>query len=197
LQRADAQGFAARRTASEATGKCRGLGLSCHLHGTGGVADEHIIVNVEPSGLVARLGTQSQGQGHETIFAQILSSVLDVPVDKIYIRQGDTRTIPHGGGTGGSSSTIITGTTLRRAADEVIKRGRDLAADRFETDAADIAFKDGAFEVIGTDRRIGLLELAAWKPFDGTAVFADKIESFPTGVMVCEVEVDPETGAYT
>ena len=197
LQRADADGFGARRAASEAKGKRRGLGLSCHLHGTGGVADEHTIVNVEPGGLVARLGTQSQGQGHETIFGQILSSVLGVPVDKIDIRQGDTRTIPHGGGTGGSSSTIISGTTLRRAADDVIKRGRDLAADRFETDAADIAFKDGAFEVIGTDRRIGLLELAAWKPFDGTAVFADKIESFPTGVMVCEVEVDPETGAYT
>ncbi len=122
--------------------------------------------------------------------------MLGVPVDKIDIRQGDTQTIPHGGGTGGSSSTIISGTTLRRAADDVIRRGRDLAADRLETSAADIAFKDGAFEVIGTDRRIGLLELAAWKPFDGDAMFADKIESFPTGVMVCEVEVDPETGAY-
>jgi aerobic carbon-monoxide dehydrogenase large subunit len=76
----------------------------------------------------------------------------------------------------------------------VIKRGRDLAAERLETSPADIAFRDGMFEVVGTDRRIGLLELAAWKKFDGDAVFADKIESFPTGVMVCEVEVDPETG---
>ena len=191
---ADTAGFAERRKASEASGKRRGLGLSCHLHGTGGVADEHVIVNVEPNGLIARLGTQSQGQGHETIFGQLLSSVLGVPVDRIEIRQGDTRTIPHGGGTGGSSSTIISGTTLRRAADDVIKRGRDLAAERLEASPADIAFRDGAFEVVGTDRRIGLLELAAWKQFDGNAVFADKIESFPTGVMVCEVEVDPETG---
>ena len=76
----------------------------------------------------------------------------------------------------------------------MIKRGRDLAAERLEASPADIAFRDGAFEVVGTDRRIGLLELAAWKQFDGNAVFADKIESFPTGVMVCEVEVDPETG---
>ena len=60
---------------------------------------------------------------------------------------------------------------------------------------ADIAYRDGAFEVVGTDRRVGLFELAAWKPFDGDAVFADRMESFPTGVMVCEVEVDPETGA--
>ena len=194
LKAADSLGFAARRAASEARGKVRGLGLSCHLHGTGGVADEHVIVNVEPDRLIARLGTQSQGQGHETIFGQLLSSVLGVPVEQIDIRQGDTRSIPHGGGTGGSSSTIISGTTLRRAADEVIRKGRDLAAERLEASPADIAFTDGAFEVVGTDRRIGLLELAGWKPFDGTAVFADKIESFPTGVMVCEIEVDPETG---
>ena len=77
----------------------------------------------------------------------------------------------------------------------VIERGRDLAAERLETAPADIAYRDGAFEVVGTDRRIGLFELAAKKPFAGDAVFADKIESFPTGVMVCEVEVDPETGA--
>jgi carbon-monoxide dehydrogenase large subunit len=194
LKAADEPGFAARRAASEANGKRRGLGLSCHLHGTGGIADEHVVIEVDPERLVARLGTQSQGQGHETIFGQLLSAALGVPPDRIEIRQGDTRTIPRGGGTGGSSSTIISGTTLRRAADEVIRKGRDLAAERLETSPADIAFKDGTFEVMGTDRRIGLLELAAWERFDGDAVFADKIESFPTGVMVCEVEVDPETG---
>ena len=147
-----------------------------------------------PTGWSRSLGTQSQGQGHETVFAQILAESLGVPAERIEIRQGDTRSIPHGGGTGGSSSTIISGTTLRRAADVVIQRGRDLAAERLETAADDIAYRDGAFEIVGTDRRIGLFELAAKKPFSGDAVFADKIESFPTGVMVCEVEVDPETG---
>jgi carbon-monoxide dehydrogenase large subunit len=194
LKAADEPGFPARRSASEAAGKLRGLGLSCHLHGTGGIADEHVVVQVEPDRLVASLGTQSQGQGHETVFAQILSESLGVPAERIDIRQGDTRSIPHGGGTGGSSSTIISGTTLRRAADVVIQRGRDLAAERLETAADDIAYRDGAFEIVGTDRRIGLFELAAKKPFSGDAVFGDKIESFPTGVMVCEVEVDPETG---
>jgi carbon-monoxide dehydrogenase large subunit len=197
LKDGDMAGFAARRAASEARGLRRGLGLSCHLHGTGGIADEHVVVQVEPDGLIARLGTQSQGQGHETIFGDMLSAALGVPADKIEIRQGDTRTIPHGGGTGGSSSTIISGTTIKRAADVVIQRGRDLAAERLETSSADITFRDGGFEIVGTDRRIGLLELAAWKPFDGAAVFADKIESFPTGVMVCEVEIDPETGEVT
>jgi carbon-monoxide dehydrogenase large subunit len=194
LKAADEPGFADRRAASEARGLRRGLGLSCHLHGTGGIADEHAVVHVEADRLVAKVGTQSQGQGHETVFAQILSSALGVPMERIEVRQGDTRTIPHGGGTGGSSSTIISGTTLQRAADVVIERGRDLAAERLETAPQDIAFRDGGFEVVGTDRRIGLFELAAWKPFDGDAVFADKIDSFPTGVMVCEVEVDPETG---
>ncbi|MBR2816617.1 MAG: xanthine dehydrogenase family protein molybdopterin-binding subunit [Reyranella sp.] len=195
LQAADEAGFAARRAASEAQGKRRGLGLSCHLHGTGGIADEHAVVQVQPDRLIAKVGTQSQGQGHQTVFAQILSAALGVPMERIEVQQGDTRAIPHGGGTGGSSSTIISGTTLQRAADVVIQRGRDLAAERLETSAADIAYRDGAFEIVGTDRRIGLFELAAWKPFDGDALFADKIESFPTGVMVCEVEVDPETGA--
>jgi aerobic carbon-monoxide dehydrogenase large subunit len=117
-----------------------------------------------------------------------------VPLEKIEIRQGDTRNIPHGGGTGGSSSTIISGTTLKRAADVVIQRGRDLAGEHLETSPTDIVYRDGSFEVLGTDRRIGLFELAMAKPFSGDAVFADKIESFPTGVMVCEVEVDPDTG---
>ncbi len=195
LQAADEAGFAVRRATSEAAGRRRGLGIACHLHGTGGIADEHAVVEVQPDRLVARIGTQSQGQGHETTFAQILAASLGVPVERIEVRQGDTRTIPHGGGTGGSSSTIISGTTLKRAADVVIQRGRDLAAERLETAPADIAYRDGTFEVVGTDRRIGLFELAAWKPFAGDALFADKIESFPTGVMVCEVEVDTETGA--
>jgi carbon-monoxide dehydrogenase large subunit len=195
LQAADEAGFAARRVGSEARGVLRGLGLSCHLHGTGGIADEHAVVMVTSDRLIAHAGTQSQGQGHETVFAQILSEALGVPIEKIDVYQGDTRTIPHGGGTGGSSSTIISGTTLRRAADIVIQRGRDLAAERLEVAPADIAYRDGSFEVVGTDRRIGLFELAAHKPFEGDAVFADKIEAYPTGVMVCEVEIDPETGA--
>ena len=194
LTAADEPGFAKRRAASEATGLRRGLGFACHLHGTGGIADEHAVVEVTADRLVARVGTQSQGQGHETVFAQVLAASLGVPLERIEVRQGDTRTIPHGGGTGGSSSTIISGTTLKRAADVVIQRGRDLAAERLETAPADIAYRDGSFEVVGTDRRIGLFELAAKKPFAGDALFGDKIESFPTGVMVCEVEVDPETG---
>ena len=91
LEAADEPGFVSRRAASEAAGKLRGLGFSCLLHGTGGIADEHVVVEVADR-LVARVGTQSQGQGHETVFAQILSESLGVPVERIEIRQGDTRT---------------------------------------------------------------------------------------------------------
>ncbi|HLG47991.1 MAG TPA: xanthine dehydrogenase family protein molybdopterin-binding subunit [Reyranella sp.] len=194
---ADHAGFAARRADSEAKGRLRGLGFACHLHGTGGIADEHAVIQVMPDRLIAFAGTQSQGQGHETVFGQVVADTLGVPVERIEVHQGDTRTIPHGGGTGGSSSTIISGTTLKRAADVVIQRGRDLAAERLETAPADIVYRDGQFEVVGTDRRVGLFELAAWKLFEGDATFADKHESFPTGVMVCEVEIDPDTGAVT
>ncbi len=195
LTSADQPGFAARRATSEVKGLRRGFGLSCHLHATGGIADEHGVIMVTADRLIAHAGTQSQGQGHETVFAQIVSAALGVPMDRIEVRQGDTQAISRGGGTGGSSSTIISGTTLRRAADVVIQRGRDLASERLEASPADIAYRDGSFEVVGTDRRIGLFELAAHKPFEGDAVFGDKIEGFPTGVMVCEVEVDPDTGA--
>jgi carbon-monoxide dehydrogenase large subunit len=201
LNRGDAAGFAARRRASEERGMRRGLGIACHLHGTGGVADEHSTLIVHGDGVVeARTGTQSQGQGHETVYAQLVAARLGIAPDQIRLVQGDTAAMARGGGTGGSSSTIISGTTLVRAADVLILRGRELAADELEAASGDIVYRDGAFEVVGTDRRVGLFDLAGratrrGKSLDGDAAFADKIESWPTGVMVCEVEVDPETGA--
>jgi carbon-monoxide dehydrogenase large subunit len=201
LKLADAEGFAARRGASERAGRRRGLGIACHLHASGGVADEAATLSVGGNGSIAALvGTQSQGQGHETIFAQIVGAALDIPYDKVQVAQGDTGRIARGGGTGGSSSTIISGTTLKRAADVLIVKGRDLAAEFLEAASADIAYRDGRFEVVGTDRRIGLFEVAARAEASGRRLeaegdFVDKIESWPTGVMVCEVEIDPETGA--
>lgn len=200
LKLADADGFTARRAASEAAGRRRGVGIACHLHGSGGVADEAAAVRVQGDGIIAATaGTQSQGQGHETIFAQIVGAALGIDYDRVRLAQGDTSRIARGGGTGGSSSTIISGTTLRRAADAVILKGRDLAAEFLEAAPADIAYREGRFEVVGTDRRIGLFEVAARAEGSGRRLeaegdFVDKIESWPTGVMVCEVEVDPETG---
>jgi carbon-monoxide dehydrogenase large subunit len=114
--------------------------------------------------------------------------------------QGDTNLVARGGGTGGSSSTIISATTLKLAADTAIQNGRDLAAEYLEAAAADIDYRDGIFVVIGTDRRIGLFAVAehaetSGRRLDGAADFADRVESWPAGVMTCEVEIDPETGA--
>jgi carbon-monoxide dehydrogenase large subunit len=201
LSLADGAGFAARRAASEAQGLRRGQGLACHLHASGGVADEAASVAVHGDGSITALaGTQSQGQGHETVLAQIVGAVLGIPYDRIRLVQGDTLRIARGGGTGGSSSTIISGTTLRRAADAVIVKGRDFAAEFLEAAPADIAYRDGRFEVVGTDRRIGLFEVAARAEASGRRLeasgdFVDKIESWSSGVMICEIEVDPETGA--
>lgn len=200
LAAADAGGFAARRAASEARGRLRGFGVSCHLHGTGGIADEDARAIARPDGKVeARTGTQAQGQGHETVYAQIVAAALGLDPDQVEVRQGDTDRVARGGGTGGSSSTIISGTTLKRAADVLVQRARDLAAEALETAPADIAYRDGVFEVVGTDRRVGLFELAAraearGRTLEGEAGFVDRIDSWPAGVMACEVEIDPRTG---
>lgn len=190
-----ADGFPARRAASEARGLRRGLGLACHLHGSGGWGEETSLVEVTGEGVLARTGTQSQGQGHATAYAQLLAAVLGVPAERVRILQGDSAAIPRGGGTGGSSSTIVSGTTLARAARAAIEQGREAAAAMLEAAVADIEWQGGHYAVAGTDRRIGLLEVAARRPLAGSADFEGTLATWPAGVAVAEIELDPETGA--
>ncbi|WP_372620334.1 xanthine dehydrogenase family protein molybdopterin-binding subunit [Falsiroseomonas sp.] len=192
----DAAGYAARRTDSEARGLRRGRGVSCHLHGSGGWGDETSLVELLPDGSVlARTGTQSQGQGHATAYAQVLAAALGVEPARVRILQGDSATIPRGGGTGGSSSTIVSTTTLARAAEAAIEGGRDAAADLLEAAPADVEWQDGAYRIVGTDRRVGLFEVVArLGGLQGSADFADTVETWPAGIALCEVELDPETG---
>ena len=207
LQRADWAGFAARKAEAAARGKRRGIGLSCYLHGTGGIADELVTLSIDADGCVTCLtGTQSTGQGHETAFARIVARLLDIDIARVRIVQGDSARIARGGGTGGSSSTIISGNTLKLAADKVIERARLLAGHLLEAAPADLRLREGGFEIVGTDRRIALGEIAA-RALDGhslppdlrgrleaQAEFADKIASFPTGVMAAEIEIDGDSG---
>jgi carbon-monoxide dehydrogenase large subunit len=197
LARADAAGFAARRAEAAARGRRRGLGLSCHLHGSGGWGDETSIVQVLPDGTVeARTGTQNQGQGHLTAYAQILAAAFGVAPAQVRIIQGDSATIPRGGGTGGSSSTIVSSTTLARAGAAAIEAGKEHAAELLEAATADIEWAGGTYVVAGTDRRVGLFEVAARAGgLRGQADFAGTVASWPAGVAVAEVELDPETGA--
>jgi carbon-monoxide dehydrogenase large subunit len=197
LAAGDEAGFAARRAASAARGLRRGRGIACHLHGSGGWGDETSRVLLHADGRIEALtGTQSQGQGHATAYAQLLAARFGVDASCIILRQGDSDLVARGGGTGGSSSSIVSGTTLGAAAQAAIEAGKPIAAEMLEAATADIDFADGAYGIVGTDRRIGLFAVVARAGgLSASADFAETVESWPAGVARCEVEVDPATGA--
>ncbi len=203
LSRADIAGFAQRRQQSEARGLRRGLGFAYHIKGTGGSPEENVEIRFETDGTVSLItGTQHIGQGHETTFPQILATRLGVANEQIKLRQGDTDLIATGGGHGSSRATYMGGTAMWRASDEIIRKGIALAADVLEASEADIRFEDGRFVVSGTDRAVGIIEVAAFgrdkgKPLDTYHFWKREHLTFPNGTHVVEVEVDPETGRVT
>lgn len=200
LARADRAGFAERRRDSAARGRLRGLGFAYHIKGTGGPPDENVEVRFEVDGTVSLItGTQHIGQGHETTFPQILAHRLGVPNERIRLVQGDTDAIPAGGGHGSSRATYMGGTAIWRASDVIVAKGTALAADALEAAEADIRFEDGRFVVSGTDRAIGLLDVAALgrekdKPLDTFHAWKREHMTFPNGAHVVEVEIDRDTG---
>ena len=200
LARADVAGFAARRKESEARGMLRGLGFAYHIKATGGSPDENVDVRFDPDGTVRLItGTQTIGQGHETTFPQILAHRLGIDNARIRLCQGDTDLIVNGGGHGSSRATYMGGTAMWRASDEIIRKGTTLAARALEAAEADIVFDDGKFRVAGTDRAIGILDVAALgreqgTPLDTFHAWTREHMTFPNGTHVVEVEIDPETG---
>ena len=151
------------------------------------------------------VGTQSTGQGHETAYIQLMSQRLGIDGEKIRVRQGDTDTIPVGGGTGGSRSLYSEGQAILLTADTVIDKGKQAAAEALEAALADIAFADGRFTIVGTDRGIDIIALAAVQrqkaaagesatTLDAAEVVNVAEHTFPNGCHMAEVEVDPETG---
>ncbi|MFL5269756.1 MAG: xanthine dehydrogenase family protein molybdopterin-binding subunit, partial [Stellaceae bacterium] len=157
---ADWDGYAGRRAGSEAAGKRRGRGIVYYVENTG-VFNERMELRFDPSGeLTIVAGTLSHGQGHETSYAQMVADWLGLPEDKIHLLQADTDEVAIGRGTYASRSMIMGGSALRGAADEVIERGKRLAAHFMEADAADIAFADGAFTIAGTDRAMPIGQVA-------------------------------------
>ncbi len=197
LKLGDAAGFERRRKRSVKTGRLRGFGFSFYIHGTGGDPNETSKVVAEPSGvLAAYTSRQDSGQGHRTVYAQILADRLGVPVESVDIRQGNSTTAMRGGGSGGSSSLIIGGVAMVAAGREMIDKAAELAARELEVAGDDVEYRDGVFAVKGTDVRLGLFELAARlpQPLEGTAKFAENNASFPYGCQVAEVEIDSDTG---
>ncbi|MBM3481771.1 MAG: xanthine dehydrogenase family protein molybdopterin-binding subunit [Alphaproteobacteria bacterium] len=210
LKRADWAGFSARRTEAAKRGKLRGIGLAYYLEVCSGGDDETTEIRFEPSGDVTVLiGTQSNGQGHQTAYAQVVADRLGVPFESIKVVQGDTDTIATGGGTGGSRSIPVGGSSTLVAANAVLEKARGLAAHKLEAAPRDLEFVDGSFRIVGTDRRIGLVELAkiardknqlpeGMEPgLDQKGNFKPPANTFPNGCHICEVEIDKETGAVS
>ncbi|MSO74474.1 MAG: xanthine dehydrogenase family protein molybdopterin-binding subunit [Alphaproteobacteria bacterium] len=206
LKKADWAGFATRRAEAAKRGKLRGIGLAYYMEVCSGGDPEDTEIRFEPSGDVTVLiGTQSNGQGHQTAYAQIIADRLGVPFESIRVVQGDTDIVATGNGTGGSRSIPTGGSAVLRAAEAVLEKAKGLAAHRLEAAPRDLEFFDGTFRIVGTDRRIGLVELAkvardksalpeGMEPgLDQKADFQPPAQTFPNGCHVCEIEIDRET----
>ena len=206
LDKADWSGFAARRQRSETAGKLRGIGLSSYLEGAAPF-NERMDIRFDAGGTVTVIaGTHSHGQGHATVYSQMVSEFLGVPYDSVTLLQGDSDKVAMGRGTVGSRSMTVGGSALRFAADEIIEKGKKIAGHLLEAGESDIEFEDGAFSVAGTDKSIDIVEVAkmSYTPMmwpshlgmglDGTGTFDPGTGNFPNGCQIAEVEVDPDTG---
>ncbi|MCX7300946.1 MAG: xanthine dehydrogenase family protein molybdopterin-binding subunit [Rhodobacterales bacterium] len=198
----DRAGFPARRAASERKGLLRGLGLCYYIESILGDKDEAATVVYAEDGTVQiHVGTQSNGQGHETVFAQFLADQTGIPADRIVVMQGDSDLIPTGGGTGGSRSVTVQNTATLAAVEKMTTAFTAFLADAEGADAAKISFDDERFRIPGSNLTPTMLDVAEMARAVGRTDLlrhTAKIElverSFPNGAHVAEVEVDPETG---
>lgn len=207
MERADWQGFAARRQAAANRGKLYGRGMATYVEtcGGGGPEQANIKFAQDKDELTVYIGTQTNGQGHETAYKQILSQRLGIDAAAIRIFQGDSDLVPDGL-TGGSRSVTNGGMAVDGAGKAVIRKGREIAAHVFEAAADDVEYDDGAFAVAGTDRRLSLFEVArtANDPanlpagiepgLDEQYAHTPEASTYPNGCHIVEVEVDPDTG---
>ena len=213
--------FPARKAESEKRGKLRGIGFSCFIESCG-LAPSRVIgalgggvgqwesanIKFNPTGSVLLYtGSHSHGQGHETVFAQIVSDALGVPIEQVEVIHGDTGIVPFGMGTYGSRSGPVGGGAVKKAADKIVEKGKKIAAHLLEASVNDIEYASGVFKVAGTDRQksMGEIAFAAYVPhnypleelepgLDETAFFDPVNFTFPSGCYIAEVEVDPQTG---
>ena len=208
LEIADFKGFARRRRESRKLGKVRGLGIGSFLEVTAPPSKEMGGIRFEQDGTVTIItGTLDYGQGHAAPFAQVLTEKLGVPYERIRLLQGDSDELLAGGGTGGSKSIMHSGTAIVEAAAKVIEQGKQIASHVLEASASDIEFTHGRFVIAGTDRAIGIMELAdklrsglnlpegAPSTLDVSHVSdGPGASTYPNGCHICEVELDPDTG---
>jgi carbon-monoxide dehydrogenase large subunit len=219
---ADVAGFPARRAEAAKRGKLRGIGYASYIEACG-IAPSNVAgalgaraglfeageVRVHPTGSVTVFtGSHSHGQGHETTFAQVVAARLGIPIENVDIVHGDTGRVLFGMGTYGSRSLAVGGTAIVKALDKIIAKGKKIAAHLLEAAESDIEFADGKFTVAGTDKSktFGEVALTAYVPhnyplaslepgLNETAFYDPTNFTFPAGTHICEVEIDPETGA--
>ncbi len=206
LEKIDWAGFEGRRASSARRGMKRGIGMSYYLEATGGAPTERAEIRFAEDGFVdVFVGTQSTGQGHETAYVQLTVDQLGIDGDKVRIKQGDTDSIPTGGGTGGARSLYSEGQAILVTAASVIEKGKQAASEALEAAVSDIEFSAGRFSVAGTDRGLDILELAAAQrarvaegqaatTLDAVEIAKIDVHTFPNGCHMAEVEIDPDTG---
>ena len=206
VEASDWQGYARRKAESKKRGKLRGRGVAYFMEICGPFNDRMEIRFDENGSVTVVSGTHSHGQGHETVYAQMVSEWLGVDFSTVRMIQGDTDAVGFGRGTYGSRSMTIGGSALKNAADVLVEKAKKMAGHVLEASASDIQFADGKFTVVGTDKSIGLVELArkTYAPMGWPAEFGVGLEAvgtftptrsnFANGCHVCEVEVDPDTG---
>ena len=208
---ADRGGFGARRDAAKQSGRLRGIGVTCFMETARGAPNEGAEIRFKSDDRVALLvGTQSNGMGHETAYAQIAADLLGLPIETFRYMQADTNEVRAGNGHGGARSMHMGGAALCKAADTLLAKGRAIAARLLQASVEQVTFADGRFSVRdGSDRAIDLLAVAraARDPAnlpDGMPLGLDTyvwnlldLITFPNGCHIAEVEVDPETGAAT
>lgn len=197
LALSDRAGYEARKAASAGRGLLRGFAVCNTIEALGAGLDEEADIRCLPDGRIElRIGSMSNGQGHDTVYAQIVAGKFGLPIERVRVIQGDTDDIAYGTGTGACRSIIIGGSAASRSADAAIDSAKRAACVLLEAAEEDIVFADGLFAVAGTDRSASFDEVVAHA--GGIAArerFLPGDFTYPNGTHCCEVEVDPETGA--
>ena len=208
LEAGDVKGFSKRKEESKKRGKLRGLGVSNSIERAAGAGIEGAEIRFDRAGTATLLsGSVTQGQGHETVFKQLVCDKLGLHPDDVRYVQGDTDKVFFGTGTGGSRTAAICGSAFNQAADRIIEKAKKIAAHMWNVDAADIKLDEGIFSSTKSNQTITMKELARKAinpknvPVDldagliANSVFRTEVANYPNGCHVCEVEIDPETGA--
>jgi len=201
MELADWSRFAERRRDSEEHGLLRGIGMATYIEACAGGGPEYAAIEIdETGGATLFAGTQTNGQGHHTAYAQLASAQLGIDPANITVVQGDSERIPRGFGTGGSRSIPVGGVSVYRAAEKLAERIKARAADRLEAAAADLELADSKVRIVGTDRSVALSEIVQAMPAEERTEAQDwepSAPTFPNGTHIAEVEVDPETGGVS